>query len=150
MEQHYNSNPLPLQQVQQTQMTPLNNILHMQSPFLQQVYNSPFNNMTWTSSVAAYSSQSSLTVTMTPSTINIVTSTFATLQSSQSRTLNTELTTLHDQYGSFMASQHRPLHDMCSDYPMYGTTLPPLPPSLQVLVLCIPKFTIYINHMCPL
>ena len=148
MEQHYNSNPLPLQQLQQTQMTPLNNIPHMHSPFLQQVYNSPFNNMTWTSFVAAsHSSQSSLTVTMTPSTANIVTSSFSTLQPSQSRTLDTTVTTLHDQYGS--SSQHRPLHDMC-DYPMYGATLPPLPPPLQVLVLCIPKLTIYTNHMCPL
>ena len=81
---------------------------YMQLPYQQQVYNSPFggNNMTWTSSVtASHSLQSSPVVRMTPSVTVTVTSSFSTLHTSQSRAVDTPITTLHDQYGS--SSQQR-------------------------------------------
>ena len=141
MKQHYSNSPLPLQQ---TQMTTLHNISNIQLPFQPPIYNSPCNNMTWTSSIAAsHSLQSSLIVTMTPNTANIITSSFPSLLSLQSRTLDTTVTIFHDQYGS--PSQHRPLHDMC-DYPMYGATLPPLLP-LSLQVSCDLKLTMYTNHV---
>ena len=133
MEQHHNNVPFypsTFQLPQQAQMTPLNNIPHMRLPFQQQVYNSPFsgNNMTWTSSVtASHSLQRSSVVRMTPSVTVTVTSSFSTLQTSQSRAVDTPITTLHDQYGS--SSQQRPLYDMY-DYPT--GVLPPPPPPPQV------------------
>ena len=134
MEQRYNNvpfNPLLLQQPQQAQRTPLNNVPHMQLPFQPQVYNPPFgvNNMTWSShATAPHCLQSTPAVRMTPSVTVIATPTFPTLQSSQSRTLDTTVTTLYDQYGS--SSQQRPFYGVW-DYPTYGATLPPLQ-SLQV------------------
>ena len=101
-----------------------NNVPYMQLPFQQQVYNSPFvgNNMTWASSVtASHSLQSSSVVRMTPSVTVTVTSSFSTLQTSQSRALDTPVTTLHDQYGS--SSQQRSLYGMCG----YPTGILPLP-----------------------
>ena len=90
----------------------------MQLPFQQQIYNPSFDNMTWTSSVAvSLSSQSSSAVGMVASVTVTITS---SLQSSQSRTLATTVTTLHDQNGS--SGQQRPLHNMF-DHPTCGATL---------------------------
>ena len=123
VEQHHNNVPLyPPQLPQQAQMTPFP---YMQLPYPQQVYNSPFggNNVTWTSSVtASHSLQSSPVVRMTPSVTVTVTSSFCTLYTSQSRAVDTPITTLHDQYGS--SSQQRPLYGMCG-YPT--GVLPPVP-----------------------
>ena len=123
VEQHHNNVPFYpslFQLPQQAQMPPLNNVPHMQLPFQQQVFNSPFgdNNMTWASFVTA--SQCSSVVRMTPSVIVTVTSSIFTLQTSQSRAVDTPITTLHDQYGS---SQQRPLYGMCG----YPTGVLPLP-----------------------
>ena len=63
---------------------------------------------------------------MTPSVTVTVTSSFSTLQTSQSRAVDTPITTLHDQYGSF--SQQGPLYGM---YDYLGT--PPLPPAVPIL-----------------
>ena len=126
--QHHNNVPFYPSLPQQAQMTPLNNVPYMQLPFQQQVYNSLFggNNMTWASSVTASRSlQCSSVVRMTPSVTVTVTSSFSTLQTSQSRAVDTPITTLHDQYGSF--SQQRPLYGMCG-YPT--GVLPPAPLSL--------------------
>ena len=107
VEQHHNNVPFyPAQLPQQAQMTPF------QLPYPQQVYNSPFggNNMTWTSSVtASHSLQSSPVVRMTPSVTVTVTSPFSTLHTSQSRAVDTPITTLHDQYGSPSQQEPRPL-----------------------------------------
>ena len=113
-------------------MTPLNFVPQMQSPFPQQVYNSPFggSNMTWTSyGSASHSLQCSSTVRMTPSTTVTVTPSFSTLQSSQPRAIDSPVSTLHDQYGC--SSQQRALYGMC-DYPTGGAPLLPPPPPLQV------------------
>ena len=112
VEQHHNNVPFypPLLQLpQQAQMTPFP---HMQLPYQQQFYNFPFggNNMTWTSSANASHSSP------------VVTSSFSTLQTSQSRAVDTPITTLHDQYGS--SNQQRPLYGMCC-YPT--GVLPPVP-----------------------
>ena len=137
VEQHHNNVPLypPLFQLpQQAQMTPFP---YMQSPYQQQVYNSPFggNNVTWTSSVTASQSlPSSSVVRMTPSVAVTVTSSFCTLYTSQSRAVDTPITTLHDQYGS--SSQQRPLYGTC-DYPT--GVLPPVP---VPQVSCDPYVTI--------
>ena len=81
---------------------------YMQLPYQQQVYNSPFghNNMTWTSSFTAL--QSSAVVRMTPSITVNVTSSFSSLHTSQSRAVDTPITTLHGQYGS--SSHQRPYY----------------------------------------
>ena len=131
VEQHHNNvpfHPSLFQLPQQAQMTPLNNVPYMQLPFQQQVYNSSFggNNMTWASSVTASPSlQCSSVVRMTPSVTVTVTSSFSTLQTSQSRAVDTPITTLHDQYCS--SSQQRPLYGMCG-YPT--GVLPPTPAPL--------------------
>ena len=120
MEQHHNN--VPFYPPQQAQMTPFP---YMQLPYPQQVYNSPFggSDMTWTSSVtASHSLQSSPVVRMTPSVTVTDTSSFSTLHTSQSRGVDTPITTLHDQYGS--SSQQRPLYGMCG-YPT--SVLPPVP-----------------------
>ena len=120
MEQHHNNVPFyPPQLPQQVQMTPFP---YMQLPYPQQVYNSPFgsNDITWTSFVT--SSQPSPVVRMIPSVTVTVTSSFSTLRTSQSRAVDTPITTLHDQYGS--SSQQRPLYGMCG-YPT--SVLPPVP-----------------------
>ena len=125
MEQHHNNIPFYPSLPQQAQMIPLNNVLYMQLPFQQQVYSSSFggNNMTWTSSVTVSDSlQSSSVVRMTPSVTVTVTSSFSTLQTSQSRAVDTPITTLHNQYGS--SGQQRTLYGMC-DYPT--GVLPPAP-----------------------
>ena len=127
VEQHQNNvpfHPSLFQLPQQAQMTPLNYVPHMQLPFQQQVYNSPFGgNMTRPSPVTASDSlQCSSVVRMTPSVTVNVTSSFSTLQTSQSRAVDTPVTTLHDQYGSF--SQQRPPYGMCG-YPT--GILPPAP-----------------------
>ena len=126
MEQHYSrfsSFSSSFQPLQQAQVMPLNNLPHMQLPFQQQIYNPPFNNMTWTSSVvASHSSQFLSAVGMVPSMTVTITS---SLQSSQSRTIATTVTILHDQNGS--SGQQRPLHDMF-DHPARGATLSSPPP----------------------
>ena len=128
VEQHHNNVPFYpslFQLPQQAQMTPLNYVPYMQLPFQPQVYNSSFggNNMTWTSSVTdSHFLQSSLFVRMAPSVAITVTSSFSTLQTSQSRAVDTPVTILHDQYGS--SSQQRPLYGMCG-YPT--SVLPPAP-----------------------
>ena len=108
--QHHNNVPFyPPQLPQQAQMTPFH---YMQLPYQ---HNLPFgdNNITWTSSaIASHCLQSS----------PVVTSSFSTLHTSQSRAVDTPITTLHDQYGS--SSQQRPLYDMCG-YPT--GVLPPIP-----------------------
>ena len=135
VEQHHNNVLLyPPQLPQQAQMTPFP---YMQLPYQQQVYNSPFggNNVTWTSSItASHSLQSSSVVRMTPSVTVTVTSLFSTLYTSQSRAVDTPITTLHDQYGS--SSQQRPLYGTC-DYPT--GVLPPVP---LPQVSCYPYVTI--------
>ena len=107
--QHHNNVPFyPPQLPQQAQMTPFPP--YMQLPHPQQVYNSPFggNNKTWTSSVtASHSLQSLPVVRMTPSVTVTVTSSFSTLHTSQSRAVDTPITTLHDQYGSFSHQEPR-------------------------------------------
>ena len=124
MEQQYSSFSFnsSFQPLQQTQMIPLDSVPHMQLPVQQQNYNSSFNNMTWTSSVAAsHLLQSSSVVRMVPNMTVIITS---SLQSSQPRTLDTTVTTLNDQYG--LSSQQRPPHDMC-DHPTCGAISSPPP-----------------------
>ena len=124
VEQHHNNVPFYPSLPQQAQMTLLNNVPYTQLPFKQQVYNFPFggNNMTWTSSVTVSDSlESSSVVRMTPSVTVTVTSSFSTLQTSQSRAVDTPITTLHDLYGS--SSQQRPL------YGMYGYPTGVLPPA---------------------
>ena len=122
VELHHNNVPFyPPQLPQQAQMTPFP---YMQLPYPQQFYNSPFgvNNMTWTSFATAL--QSSSVVRMTPSVTVAVTSLFSTLHTSQSRAVDTPITTLYDQYGS--SSQQEPR-------PFIGTTfLPPVPVLPQV------------------
>ena len=101
-------NTCPPQLPQQAQMTPFP---YMQLPYLQQFYNSPFggNNMTWTSfATASHSLQSSAVVRMTPSVTVTVTSSFSTLHTSQSRAVDTPITTLHDQHGSSSQQEPRP------------------------------------------
>ena len=132
MEQHHNnvpSHPSLFQRPQQTQMTPLN--IHMQLPFQQQFYNSPFgiSNAMGTPSVTASSLQSTPADRVTPSVSVTVAPPFSTLHTSQSRAVRTPVATLHDQYGS--SSQQRPLYGMC-DHPTDGALLLPPAPSLQV------------------
>ena len=137
MEQRHDNasfNPLLLQQLQQAQMTPLNNVPRMQSPFQQQGYNPPqgVNNMTWSSyATGPHYIQSAPAIRMTPGVIVTATPTFPT-------TPDTTMTTFHDQYGS--SSQQRPFYGVWN-HPTCRATLPP--PSLQVS--CDPKLTIYIN-----
>ena len=86
--------------------------------------------MTWTSyGTTSHSLQCSSTVRMTPSTSVTVTPSFSTLQTSQSRAVDSRVSSmLDDQYGC--SSQQRPVYGMC-DYPTGGApSLPPLP--LQV------------------
>ena len=123
MAQHHNN--VPFYPPHQAQMIPFP---YTQFPYPQQVCNSPFggSDMTWTSSVtASHSLQSSPIVRMTPSVTVTVTSSFSTLHTSQSRAVDTPITTLHDQYGS--SSQQRPLYDMCG-YPTGVLPPVPLPP----------------------
>ena len=120
VEQHHNNVPFYLPQLpQQAQMTPFP---YVQLPY---PYNSPFggSDMTWTSSAtASHSLLSSPAVRMTPSVTVTVTSSFSTLHTSQSRAVDTPITTFHDQYGS--SSQQRPLYGICG-YPT--GVLPPVP-----------------------
>ena len=138
MEQCHNNapfNPLLLQQLQQAQMTPLNNVLQMQSPFYQQGYSPLFgiNNMIQSSYTAPHCLQAAPAVRMTPGVTVMATSTFPTLQFPRSRTVDTTVTTFHDQYG--FSNQQRPFYGLW-DHPTCGATLRPLPP-LQVS--CDPK-----------
>ena len=126
VEQYHNNVPFyPVQLPQQAQMTPFP---YMQLSYPQQVYNFPFggNNMIRTSTItSSHSLQSSPVVRMTPSVTVTVTSSFSTLHTSQSRAVDTPITTLHDQYGS--SSQQRPLYGMCG-YPTGVLPSVPLPP----------------------
>ena len=121
VEQHHNNVPFYLPQLpQQAQMTLFP---YIQLPYPQQFYNSPFgSDMTWAYVTASHSLQSCPVVRMTPSVTVTVTSSFSTLHTSQSRAVDTPITTLHDQCGS--SSQQRPFYGMC-DYPT--GVLPPVP-----------------------
>ena len=140
MAQHHNNVPFyPPQLPQQAQMTPFP---YMQLPYPQQVYNSldlfGGSDMTWTSSVtASHSLQSSPVVRMTPSVTVTVTSSFSTLHTSQSRAVDTPITTLHDQYGS--SSQQEPR-------PFIGTTFLPSVPVLPQVSHIILHCGVYTMH----
>ena len=135
--EHHNNVPLHpsiFQLPQQAQMTPSNYVPHMQSPFQQHVYNSPFggSNMTWSSyGTASNSLQSASAVRMAPSATVTVTPSSSTLQTSQPTAVDIPINTLHDQYEPY--SQQRPLYGMCG-YPTGGAPL--LPPPLQVQIYC--------------
>ena len=137
MAQPYNNVPFyPQQLPQQAQMTPFP---YMQLPYPQQFYNSPFdgNNMTWTSSVtASHYLQSSPVVRMTPSVTVTVTSSFSTLHTSQTRAVDTPITTLHGSY-----SQQEPRSFIGTPF------LPPVPvlPQVSHIILHCGVHTMH-NH----
>ena len=133
-QQRYLDTQLPLV------IAPSNTTPHLQLPSQEQVCDSlsGYNNVPW----ASFNSlQSPPAIRLIPNT-NITATSFPTLQSSQSRTLDTTVTTLHDQYGS--SSQQRPLHDMLYSLasvlpqasllqtPLLPLPRPPPPPPLPI------------------